>query len=167
MTFQRARNDEQRQIRRQAILDTAAGMLQEMTVAEVTLNELSRRVGLAKSNVLRYFESREAVLLDLMDDYFARWLVVLETELGDEARQEVDACGACRPAGGGAQRHPGAAGGALRPLRCAGRRPRAQRLGRGREGAQAVLPRQARHDDRARPPPPPRVSARARRCSAS
>ncbi len=30
---------------RRAILDTAAAMLAEMTVAEVTLNELSRRVG--------------------------------------------------------------------------------------------------------------------------
>ena len=42
-------------------------MLAEMPVAEVTLNELSRRAGLAKSNVLRYFESREAVLLELLD----------------------------------------------------------------------------------------------------
>jgi AcrR family transcriptional regulator len=35
-------------------------MLTEMPVAQTTLDELSRRVGLAKSNVLRYFESREA-----------------------------------------------------------------------------------------------------------
>ncbi|WP_327685802.1 TetR/AcrR family transcriptional regulator [Streptomyces sp. NBC_00467] len=66
-TFQRARNDEQRAQRRKAILDTAAAMLTEMPVAQVSLNELSRRVGLAKSNVLRYFESREAVLLELLD----------------------------------------------------------------------------------------------------
>ena len=69
MTFQRARSEEQREIRRRAILDTAAAMLDEMPVAEVSLNELSRRVGLAKSNVLRYFESREAVLLELLDDF--------------------------------------------------------------------------------------------------
>jgi hypothetical protein len=43
----------------------AAAMLREMPVAELSLNELSRRVGLAKSNVLRYFETREAVLLEL------------------------------------------------------------------------------------------------------
>ena len=67
MTFQRARSEEQRAIRRRAILDTAAAMLDEMPVAAVTLNELSRRVGLAKSNVLRYFDSREAVLLQLLD----------------------------------------------------------------------------------------------------
>lgn len=64
--FQRARSEEQRAARRRTILDTAAAMLTEMPVAQVTLNELARRVCLAKSNVLRYFESREAVLLELL-----------------------------------------------------------------------------------------------------
>jgi AcrR family transcriptional regulator len=73
-TFQRARSDEQRAIRRQTILDTAAAMLEEMPVAELSLNELSRRVGLAKSNVLRYFDSREAVLLELVDSLTNEWL---------------------------------------------------------------------------------------------
>ena len=81
--FQRARSAEQREVRRRAILDTAAAMLAEMTVAEVTLNELSHRVGLAKSNVLRYFESREAVLLDLLGSEWQEWLAVLAGELDD------------------------------------------------------------------------------------
>jgi AcrR family transcriptional regulator len=81
VTFQRARNEEQREIRRRAILDTATAMLEEISVAEMTLNELSRRVGLAKSNVLRYFESREAVLLELLDDFLGRWLLELTEEL--------------------------------------------------------------------------------------
>ena len=84
-TFQRARNEEQREARRQAILDAAAAMLAEMPVAEVTLNELSRRVGLAKSNVLRYFESREAVLLELLDAAWLDWLTELEETLAGEA----------------------------------------------------------------------------------
>ena len=81
MTFQRARSEEQREIRRQAILDTALAMLDEMPVAEVTLNELSRRVGLAKSNVLRYFESREAVLLELLERGLRTWLAEVSGEL--------------------------------------------------------------------------------------
>jgi AcrR family transcriptional regulator len=80
-TFQRARSEEQREVRRKAILDAAAGMLAGMPVAEVTLNELSRRAGLAKSNVLRYFESREAVLLELLDSMSQEWLAGLEKEL--------------------------------------------------------------------------------------
>jgi AcrR family transcriptional regulator len=81
VTFQRARSEEQRAIRRRAILDTAKAMLDEMPVAEVSLNELSRRVGLAKSNVLRYFESREAILLELLDDFLESWLAELADEL--------------------------------------------------------------------------------------
>jgi AcrR family transcriptional regulator len=81
MTFQRARSEEQREIRRRAILDTAAAMLDEMPVADVSLNELSRRVGLAKSNVMRYFESREAVLLELLDHFVEAWLADLSNDL--------------------------------------------------------------------------------------
>jgi AcrR family transcriptional regulator len=79
--FQRARSERQRQERRQAILRAAAAMLTEMPVAGVTLNELSRRAGLAKSNVLRYFESREAVLLELLDAAWQDWLVQLDRGL--------------------------------------------------------------------------------------
>ncbi|MFF2253356.1 MULTISPECIES: TetR/AcrR family transcriptional regulator [unclassified Streptomyces] len=78
MTFQRARTDEQRNQRRRQILDTAAAMLTEMPVARLSLNELSRRVGLAKANVLRYFESREAILLELLDTEIQDWIAELQ-----------------------------------------------------------------------------------------
>jgi AcrR family transcriptional regulator len=52
-------------------------MLAEMPVAAISLNELSRRVGLAKPNVLRYFESREAILLELFIRAWDEWLTAL------------------------------------------------------------------------------------------
>jgi len=82
-SFKRARSEEQRTQRRRMILDTTAAMLAEMPVAHVSLNELSRRVGLAKSNVLRYFESREAVLLELLD--------AAELRAGGPSDAELDA----------------------------------------------------------------------------
>ncbi|MBT1677805.1 TetR/AcrR family transcriptional regulator [Curtobacterium aurantiacum] len=90
MTFQRARSEEQREIRRSVILNTTTTMLGEMPVADVSLNEISRRVGLAKSNVLRYFESREAVLLQLLDDYFGRWLPELDDRLQTGVDERAD-----------------------------------------------------------------------------
>jgi len=78
MHFQRARTKEQRDERRRIILQTAATMLAEMPVANLSLNELSRRVGLAKSNVLRYFESREAVLFELLNTQFHMWAEALD-----------------------------------------------------------------------------------------
>jgi len=83
MTFQRARSAEQRAERRRAILATAAAMLTEMPVADVSLNELSRRVGLAKSNVLNYFDSREAVLLELSSSELAAWVEDLASATAD------------------------------------------------------------------------------------
>lgn len=81
MCFQRARSEQQRNERRRQILATAAAMLTEMPVAKISLNELSRRVGLAKSNVLRYFESREDVLLELLDAEMQDWIAELERSL--------------------------------------------------------------------------------------
>lgn len=89
VAFQRARSEEQRAARRRAILDTAAAMLDEMLVSEVSLNELSRRVGLAKSNVLRYFESREAILLELLDQAEKQWV----TELAGRFSAGIDTGG--------------------------------------------------------------------------
>jgi AcrR family transcriptional regulator len=88
-TFQRARSDEQRAVRSQAILDTAAAMLREMPVADLSLNELSRRVGLAKSNVLRYFDSREAVLLELLASASREWLAHLAAEMPSAVRRRA------------------------------------------------------------------------------
>jgi AcrR family transcriptional regulator len=86
-TFQRARSEEQRAQRRQTILDTAAAMLEEAPVAELSLNELSRRVGLAKSNVLRYFDSREAVLLELLTQSVGEWIGELGRSLAATVRR--------------------------------------------------------------------------------
>ncbi|MDX3853915.1 TetR/AcrR family transcriptional regulator [Streptomyces sp. AK02-01A] len=94
--FQRARSQEQRAQRRRLILETAAAMLTEMPVAEVSLNELSRRVGLAKSNVLRYFESREAVLLELLHTASQEWLEHLDPALGRTVNPDAELVGRSR-----------------------------------------------------------------------
>jgi AcrR family transcriptional regulator len=87
--FSRARSEEQRAARAAAILATADQMLSEMRVADITLNELARRVGLAKSNVLRYFPSREAVLLQLLDRETRGWLEDVEARLESPSHQQL------------------------------------------------------------------------------
>jgi AcrR family transcriptional regulator len=91
MTFQRARSEGAREIRRQAILDTAAGMLGQMPVNDVTLNELSRRSNLAKSAISKYFESREAILLELLDRAWQQWTADLGRRLAEPPDTEKPA----------------------------------------------------------------------------
>lgn len=71
-------------------------MLSEMAIADLTLNELSRRVGLAKSNVLRYFESREAVLLELLDVMAHDFLTEVVGQLPTTIEREEAADMRCR-----------------------------------------------------------------------
>lgn len=81
-TFQRARRPEQLAVRRAAILAAARSALESRRVDEVTLRDISEGVGLAKSNVLRYFDSREAIFLELLDEECRQWLAELDTALG-------------------------------------------------------------------------------------
>ncbi|GHG45933.1 MULTISPECIES: TetR/AcrR family transcriptional regulator [Amycolatopsis] len=80
--FQRARRPEQIEARRRVILAVARELLAERPVADISLRELSCRVGLAKSNVLRYFDSREAIFLEVLDSAWTAWLDDLEEALG-------------------------------------------------------------------------------------
>ena len=65
-------------------------MLTERSVADVSLRELSETVGLAKSNMLRYFDSREAIFLELLDEQWALWLDDLEPALRDLAATPLE-----------------------------------------------------------------------------
>lgn len=68
--------------RRAAIMAVAREMLAEKSVGDISLRELADRVGLAKSNVLRYFDSREAIFLEVLDEEFGAWLSGLQQRLG-------------------------------------------------------------------------------------
>lgn len=74
MGFQRSRTPEQREQRREHILATARDMLAEARAADIALNEIARRADLAKSNVLNYFDSREAILLELTKREYTEWV---------------------------------------------------------------------------------------------
>ncbi len=74
--FQRARQPEQKEQRRLHLLETARGLLENGTqLADLSLNGLAREAQMAKANVYRYFESREALLLALLWDEWSRWFL--------------------------------------------------------------------------------------------
>ncbi|RYF73618.1 MAG: TetR/AcrR family transcriptional regulator, partial [Comamonadaceae bacterium] len=73
-TYQRARSPEQKEERRRHLLDTARSLLLTLpNVHALGINELARHAGMTKSNVYRYFESSEAVLLDVLVEEYGVW----------------------------------------------------------------------------------------------
>ena len=56
------------------MVDTARSLLLEMPdVHDLGINELARQAQMTKSNVYRYFESSEAVLLDVLVEEYMLW----------------------------------------------------------------------------------------------
>ncbi|MEQ1768755.1 MAG: TetR family transcriptional regulator [Devosia sp.] len=65
LPFQRARKPAEQQLRREAILAAAADLFDAQGPQGAGLNAIAAKAGFTKSNVYRYFESREEVLMSL------------------------------------------------------------------------------------------------------
>lgn len=72
--FLRARSPEQREVRRRTILAAAETLLETHPVGDISLRELARTAELSKTNVTRYFATREAVFFALLNERFAAWI---------------------------------------------------------------------------------------------
>jgi AcrR family transcriptional regulator len=80
-TYQRARRPEQKLERRDAILGAARELALRDGVRAVSLADIAARVGIHKSALLRYFETREQIFLELTADAWRQWVTALHAGL--------------------------------------------------------------------------------------
>jgi AcrR family transcriptional regulator len=80
-TYQRARRPEQKLERRDAILGAARELALRDGVRAVSLADIAARVGIHKSALLRYFETREQIFLELTAAAWREWTAALHAEL--------------------------------------------------------------------------------------
>lgn len=71
--FLRARRPEQKQQRYAAILDAARELALRDGVGAVSLADIAAEVGMHKSALLKYFETREEIFLRLAETEFREW----------------------------------------------------------------------------------------------
>ncbi|OPF71211.1 TetR family transcriptional regulator [Streptomyces antioxidans] len=102
--FQRARSAQAKQAREAAILDAARALARERGVRDITLTDIAGAVGMHKSALLRYFETREQIFLRLTAEGWRQWSAELRGELArrtrataPEAAEVVAATLAARP----------------------------------------------------------------------
>jgi AcrR family transcriptional regulator len=99
-TYQRARRPEQKLERRGAILGAARELALRDGVRTVSLADIAARVGIHKSALLRYFETREQIFLELTAEAWREWVAALHAEL-DPAVPGPASPGAGEPGAGG------------------------------------------------------------------
>jgi len=83
--FQRARRPEQKQQREDAILRAARELALRDGVRNVSLNDIAARIGIHKSALLRYFETREQIFLELTAASWRDWTQALHAGLDGAA----------------------------------------------------------------------------------
>src|ERR1700689_4133036 len=92
--FQRARSAEAKQLRESAILEAARTLGAERGIRQITLTEIAEAVGMHKSALLRYFETREEIFLRLTADGRRAGSAALRAELeglgGAEGAEDVE-----------------------------------------------------------------------------
>src|ERR1700742_4517861 len=71
--FQRARQPAQIEKRRESILHAALTLFQRNGLENVSLNDIASEVELAKSNIYRYFDSREHIYLIVLQRLAAQF----------------------------------------------------------------------------------------------
>lgn len=88
--FERARSAEAKSIRERAILEAAARLALERGVRSVTLTDIAAGVGMHKSTMLRYFETREEIFLRLAGQGYREWSEAAQERLRALALRKDD-----------------------------------------------------------------------------
>lgn len=97
-SFTRARSEAQRQDRLTHLVATTRECLRHTRAGSLTLGDVAATAGLAKSGILRYVGSREALLLRVMYDEHLDWIDALTVELrGDSPAAALARTLAARP----------------------------------------------------------------------
>lgn len=81
LPFARARNEAQRQDRLTQLTAASRELLTHTRATALTLGDVAVAAGLAKSGILRYAGSREALLLRVMHEEHLAWIEALAGEL--------------------------------------------------------------------------------------
>ncbi len=79
--FQRARSPEAKRQREDAILTAARALGTERGIRQITLTDIADAVGMHKSAMLRYFETREEIFLRLTAEGWQEWSAALRAKL--------------------------------------------------------------------------------------
>jgi AcrR family transcriptional regulator len=88
--FQRARRPEQKRLRETSILEAALELALREGIRNISLADIAAKVGMHKTALLRYFETREDIYLRLAVDAWQDWANTLENELKSLTVGDVD-----------------------------------------------------------------------------
>ncbi|MBA3469507.1 MAG: TetR family transcriptional regulator [Herpetosiphonaceae bacterium] len=90
-TTRRAMRDDQKQERRQTILDIAWQLFQTTAYSEIAMNTVAEQAGLAKGTLYLYFKTKEELFLAVQEQQFVLWFDDLDARfLAAQGTNSID-----------------------------------------------------------------------------
>jgi AcrR family transcriptional regulator len=77
-------------LKREEILSAAAACFAQLSYAAASMNEVAARLGTSKARIYHYYESKEALLFDLLDRYTQRLLALIAQTQAQAQRKKLD-----------------------------------------------------------------------------
>lgn len=90
VTFQRARNEQQRQIRLQQITTAMIDLMQTLPFDKITMKKLGEQLSFTRNNLYQYVKSKNEVILLIIQQDFANWVNDLQNEYSGLNKLSVD-----------------------------------------------------------------------------
>ena len=80
----------QHELKRDEILDVAAQCFSERSYPAASMNDIAAACGTSKARLYHYYDSKEAILLDLLDRYTQRLLAIIGQAQATAQRRNLD-----------------------------------------------------------------------------
>jgi AcrR family transcriptional regulator len=80
----------QHELKRDEILDVAAQCFAERSYPAASMNDIAAACGTSKARLYHYYDSKEAILLDLLDRYTQRLLAIIGQAQATAQRRNLD-----------------------------------------------------------------------------
>ena len=90
MTWQRARTEEQKEKRIRELTDAAGRLHESSQLSEITIAMIAREAGWTRSNVYKYFSTKEEVFLELLKLDLRAWGSELVSALSGRENWDVE-----------------------------------------------------------------------------
>ena len=88
MSFQRARNDEQRQVRLDQITNAMIELMQDLPFDKITMKKLGEKLSFTRNNLYQYVKSKNEIIILIIQRDFKAWYTTLKTNLGEQQFSE-------------------------------------------------------------------------------
>jgi AcrR family transcriptional regulator len=77
-------------LKRDEILDVAASCFAQLSYPAASMQEVAARLGTSKARIYHYYESKDALLFDLLDRYTQRLLAIVGETEAQSQRKKLD-----------------------------------------------------------------------------